>query len=311
MKNNKKTSSAIRLIVLTIIVALGVLIATTDIVKGEVKDKIVECFNRVSSSGQISLTFPTILAALFAVILCLWITVVISAILKFFGRFSKRFGTAAELIGSILRVVGTILGAIWGLSIIGIDVTVALAGVGIVALVLSLGAQSLVEDIVTGIFIMIEDRINVGDIVVLDDFRGEITSIGARTTVITDTGGNNKIVNNSDIRNIQNRSAMTSLAICDIGISYGSSIPQAEQVIEAAIDKLFEERKDIIISRPKYMGIQSLDDSAVVMRITAETSEENIFAVQRIMNREFKIAIDEAGIEIPFPQVVVHQGKDD
>lgn len=305
----RRASSIFRFFLLTLIVASGVVIATTDIVGGEIKETVMGCFSHLAASGSFAITLPRLIAAVFAFAACLWIASFIAVVLSLFGRRSARLRTVSALTGSLAKCVGLILAVIWSLSILGVDVTAAIAGVGIVALVLSFGAQSLVEDVVTGIFIMIEGRINVGDIVVLDDFRGEITSIGARTTAIMDTGGNYKIVNNSDIRNIQNRSADNSLAVCDVSISYDTYIPDAEKVVEATSDALLAKYPDVFISRPEYMGVQSLADSAVVLRITATIKEANIFRAQRLMNREYKLAIDAAGIEIPFPQVVVHEAK--
>lgn len=309
MKKRKK-SSVFGFILLTILVAAGVVVAATDIVGGEIQTTIRKCLSHIASSGSFSLTIPRLVAAIFAFVACLWITCLLAFVLSLFGRRKSRLHTVASLFGSLVKCVGFILAIIWALAILGVDVTAAIAGIGIVALVLSFGAQSLVEDVVTGIFIMIEGRINVGDIVVIDDFRGEITSISVRTTAIMDAGGNYKIVNNSDIRNIQNRSTNNSLAICDVSISYGTYIPDAEKVVEATSDKLFADHPDIFLIRPEYMGVQELADSAVVLRITAAINEENIFRAQRLMNREYKLAIDAAGIEIPFPQVVVHSPKD-
>ena len=305
----RRSSSLFEFIILTLIVCAGVVIATTDLVGGEIKALLQQCFTHLTSSGEFFITLPRLIGAIFAFAACLWIACFISLILSALGKGSARLHTVSTLLGSLLKCIGFVLGIIWALSILGIDVTAAIAGVGIVALVLSFGAQSLVEDVVTGIFIMIEGRINVGDIVVIDDFRGVITSISARTTAIMDSGGNYKIVNNSDIRNIQNRSADNSLAVCDIGISYDTYIPDAEKVVEQTSDMLFEKYPDVFLKRPEYMGVQELGSSSVVLRITASINEENIFRAQRLMNREYKLAIDVAGIEIPFPQVVVHEPK--
>jgi small conductance mechanosensitive channel len=163
--------------------------------------------------------------------------------------------------------------------------------------------------VVTGIFIMFEGAFNVGDIIVMDNFRGTVRSIGVRTTIFEDDGGNLKIVNNSDIRNVQNRSRNGSLAVCDVGISYDSSIPAAEKVILDCLEKMWQENDGMYLSHPVYAGVQALADSSVVLRCRVEVREEDIFAAQRRLNRAVKLALDEGGIEIPFPQVVVHQAK--
>ena len=97
--------------------------------------------------------------------------------------------------------------------------------------------------------------------------------------------------------------------LAELGISYSASIPEAEAVINECLKQLWKTRRDILLAPPVYLGVQALADSAVVLKVKAEVTEENIFAAQRMLNRELKLAIDAAGIEIPFPQVVVHQAK--
>lgn len=307
----KKKSSHLmpKFLILAAIVVFAVTAANTSFLPAFLQEAAASAFGQLSASGNFAVTLPRILASLFALAVCMLISTVIAMVLTRLERRNRRMLTIASLMKSLTSWITAIAAVIWILSILGIDVTAALAGVGIVALVLSFGAQSLVEDVVTGIFIMFEGSFSVGDIVVLDDFRGIVRNIGVRTTIIEDAGGNQKIVNNSDIRNIQNRSACTSTAICDISISYGAHLPTAEKAVNECLRRVWKIRKDLLLEEPTYLGVQMLADSAVVLRVTAQTAEENIFATQRMLNRELKLALDEAGVEIPFPQVVVHQAK--
>lgn len=309
MYQKKKDNSILRLAILALILAIVALAANLNILPASIHGAITDAFQQLSSSGDFAITLPRIVAAALALICCMLIATVISVILTRLERKNRRMLTISSLVKSLTAWVCAIAAIIWILNILGIDITAALAGVGIVALVLSFGAQSLVEDVVTGIFIMFEGSFNVGDIIVLDDFRGTVKHIGVRTTVIQDDGLNLKIVNNSDIRNVQNRSRNHSVAVAEIGISYNASIPEAEAVIHECLKQLWKTRRDILLAPPAYLGVQALADSAVVLKVKAEVAEENIFAAQRMLNRELKLAIDAAGIEIPFPQVVVHQAK--
>lgn len=309
MYQKKKDNSVLRLAVLVLILALAALAANTDILPAAIHDAVADAFGQLSSSGDFAITLPRIVAAGLALATCMLIASVISVVLTRLERKNRRMLTISSLVKSLTSWVCAIAAIIWILNILGIDITAALAGVGIVALVLSFGAQSLVEDVVTGIFIMFEGSFNVGDIIVLDNFRGVVKHIGVRTTVIQDDGLNLKIVNNSDIRNVQNRSRSNSIAVAEIGISYKASIPDAEKAIQDCLKQLWKTHRDILLAPPVYLGVQTLADSAVVLRVKAEVAEENIFAAQRMLNRELKLAIDAAGIEIPFPQVVVHQAK--
>ena len=180
---------------------------------------------------------------------------------------------------------------------------------GVASLIIGFGAQSLIEDAVTGIFIIFEGQYQVGDIIVLDDFRGTVKSIGIRTTSIEDAGGNLKIVNNSDIRNLQQRSRATSVAVCDVSISYDADLQQVEDILVQALPDIYEKHQDLFLSLPCYAGVEALADSAVVLRFIVEVSEENFFSGRRALTRELKLLMDQNNIEIPFPQMVVHTGK--
>lgn len=308
MKRQNKTALIVKLAVLAAIVICALVISANP-GKSEFAKLVSEALGFISSSGSFAITLPRIVAAVMALAVCMLVTTLIRLVLtKLEGR-SKRLLTVSSILKSLVQWITAIWAVVWILSIFGIDMSVALAGVGIVALVLSFGAQSLVEDVVTGIFIMFEGAIDVGDIVVLDNFRGTVKSIGVRTTVIQDDSFNLKIVNNSDIRSIQNRSRSQSYAVCDIGASYSSDIPHVEKVLKKAMDELTLERSDLFPNGFKYAGVQALADSAVVFRVLALVNESDIFPAQRQMNRKFKMAFDENGVEIPFPQVVVHKGE--
>ena len=189
------------------------------------------------------------------------------------------------------------------------DTGAIFASVGIVTLVVSLSAESLFADMFTGIFILVEDQYHVGDIISIDGFRGRVVSLGIRTTRIEDDGGNVKIINNADIRNVMNLSNKVSFSICDISMSYGESIERAEAVIAEAMPKIQAKYPDIFEHGLQYAGVQSLSTSSVDLRVLARVSEANIYKGRRLLNREMKLAFDEAGIEIPFPQLVVHKAE--
>ena len=308
MQNNKNRTS-VKFYILLAIVVFAIFANNADFLPAVIRDAAGNTFNQLFSSGDFAITTSRILASLFAVAFCMLIATAVFMILSHVEKRNRRMLTISYLVKSLTNWICGIACVIWILSILGIDISAALAGVGIVALVLSFGAQSLVEDVVTGIFIMFEGAFNVGDIIVMDNFRGTVRSIGVRTTIFEDDGGNLKIVNNSDIRNVQNRSRNGSLAVCDVGISYDSSIPAAEKVILDCLEKMWQENDGMYLSHPVYAGVQALADSSVVLRCRVEVREEDIFAAQRRLNRAVKLALDEGGIEIPFPQVVVHQAK--
>ena len=222
---------------------------------------------------------------------------------------NHRTETVKGLLLNVIRYALVIFAVIFGLSILGADVLTVIAGLGILALIIGFGAQSLIEDMFAGFFILFEGRFYVGDIISVEGFRGTVKSIGIVTTQIADVGGNIRIINNSNIRNMTNLSNAPSAAVVNVGIAYGADLQKAEGVIRALCEKLPGMYPDLFREPPRYMGVEELNESSVDLRVVADVDEEKIYNARRAMNRELKLALDEAGIEIPFPQVVVWQGK--
>lgn len=276
---------------------------------------------RVAVSAQIQDTFggllggagmltPARLICAVAVVLLVWL--VCDLVIVMLNWVVKKNRSSRSMVGlfvSLIKFLGCIVGAVWALGILGVNLAGIFASLGIASLIVGFGAQSLIEDAVTGIFIIFEGQYQVGDIIVLDGFRGTVKRIGIRTTCIEDSGGNLKIVNNSDIRNVQNRSRNASVAVCDLCISYDADVREVEKVIAATLPKLHTKYSDLFLTCPRYMGVESLGDSSVVLRIVADVTEENFFLGYRTLNREMKLMCDRHGIEIPFNQIVVHQAQ--
>ena len=166
----------------------------------------------------------------------------------------------------------------------------------------------LIEDIFAGIFIVFEHTFEIGDIIVVDGFRGTVKEMGIRSTKIEDAGGDVKVINNSDIRTLINMTSKLSTAICDISISYSADIEKVEKVIANNLPAIKKRHKSIV-NGPTYVGVQSLSDSAVILRVIAECNETMRYQVQRDINRELKLIFDKNRISIPFPQIVVHQAE--
>ena len=143
-------------------------------------------------------------------------------------------------------------------------------------------------------------------IVVINDWRGTVQEIGIRTTKIVDSGGNINIVNNSEITTVINQTQEISQASVTVGIEYGESLPRVEIVIRDNLD-MIKEHIPAIIDGPFYKGVTALNSSSVDLLFVAKCREEDIFQVQRDMNRELKLLFDANDIGIPFPQIVVNE----
>lgn len=260
----------------------------------------------IQKSGQI--TWAHVLTLVLAVCV-LWIFyTLIKLILTGVGKKNRRARTIASMIAGVVKYLVVIIGVVWGLSILGVNSTAVLAGLGIVGLILGFGAQSLIEDVITGMFIIFEGKYAIGDIIILDDFRGTVRDIGVRTTTIEDAGKNLKVVNNSDIRNFQNRSRNTSLAACEASVSYDTDLRYLEQVLNDALPQMYLDHQDLYLAAPRYLGVTALADSGVNIKLVVEAKEENVFSAQRMLTRDIRLLFADKGIEIPFPQVVVHKG---
>jgi small conductance mechanosensitive channel len=219
---------------------------------------------------------------------------------------SHRAQSVLSVLSSLMKYVAVIVILCWGLSILGVNVSTIVASVGIVALVVGFSAESLISDMVTGGFMIFENQYNVGDIVEVGGFRGTVTSIGLRTTCITDPGGNVKIVNNSAMKNILNRSDKPSRSASEIAVPYSTDFEKLESQIPALMQEIYERHPDMMKKPPVYLGINTLADSGVVLKFVVEVDEKNIFSGARTLNHDLLLGFKKLGVECPFPQVDVH-----
>ena len=233
-----------------------------------------------------------------------------TTLLEFFlGLFqpeNHRIRSILSIISSLIKYVAAIVILCWGLSILGVNVSTIVASVGILALIIGFSAESLIADVVTGTFMLFENQYNVGDIVEVDGFRGTVTSIGIRTTCVTDMGGNVKIVNNSAMQNVLNRSDMPSRSVSDIAIPYGTDLLKLEEGIPGLMEEILAAHPDVMKEAPKYLGVQELADSSVVLRFVVNVDEKDIYSGARVLNHDLLLGFRKLGVECPFPQMDVH-----
>ena len=253
-----------------------------------------------------SLNLPTILRTLLLVVILLLIIFGLTLIRKIIGTKPKKIATFISIVFSILKwglVIFVIMRCLWYW---GVDVITILAGLGIVALVVGLGCQSLISDVVAGIFLVVENAFEVGDIVVIDGFRGIVKEIGLKATKIEDVGGNVKLIQNSDISTVINLTHVSSLAVTDVCIGYNEDVKKVESLIEKNLDKIID-GIDGILEKPIYQGIDALTDSSVNLRFLTKCKEEDRFNVERRLNRNFLIFLQENDITIPFTQITINE----
>ncbi|MBM6616923.1 mechanosensitive ion channel family protein [Bacillus suaedaesalsae] len=217
----------------------------------------------------------------------------------------RREATLVKLLINILTYVIYFISFIMILEVFTINVTALLAGAGVAGLAIGFGAQNLVRDIITGFFIIFEDQFSVGDYIRTGTFEGTVEEIGLRITKVKSVGGEIHIIPNGSIVEVTNYSISNSVAIVDISIAYESNIELAEKVIQELLEETFSKNEDMV-KQPEVLGVQTLGASEVVIRVISEVKPMRHFAVARLLRKEIKVALDENGIEIPYPKLVTY-----
>ncbi|MCI8548550.1 MAG: mechanosensitive ion channel family protein [Bacilli bacterium] len=224
-------------------------------------------------------------------------------------HYQKRADTIRIMILNILKYSIIIFVILGELTVFGINIRSIVAGLGITAAVLGLAFQDIAKDLLAGIFIIAEDQYEIGDTIEINGFMGEVIFIGLKTTRLRDYKGRTKIIANHNITEVINYNLENNLAVVDIGIDYGEDLEKVEQVLNE-LAKSLTKTLPKIKGEVKVLGIDSLDASSVVYRITAPVSSLEQYAAQRIMRKEIKEALDKENIKIPFPQIEVHNSNE-
>lgn len=221
-----------------------------------------------------------------------------------------------ETIGGVLRSIATF--TIWAIAFlmvlgqIGINLGPLIAGAGIIGVALGFGAQRLVQDFLSGIFMLLEDQYGIGDYIDTGEADGTVEGISLRTTRLRDIYGIVWHVPNGEIRRVGNHSQEYARALLDIGIAYGSDIDLAAEIMQREADRMAREAhwEDMILEEPELWGVQDLADSEVTIRLVVKVKPLTQWKVMRELRRRIKYAFDREGVEIPFPQRTVwHQGQ--
>lgn len=222
----------------------------------------------------------------------------------------QRARTLASLLGNVAAIAIVVIVALTILDILIENTGPILASFGIIGLAFSFGAQSLVKDVISGTFMLIEGQFGVGDVVKVADVSGLVEKITLRTTVLRDVEGAVHIVPNGSITRVTNMTKAWSRAVLNIGVAYREDV---DRVIEVLRDLLQEFHADpewgaLLLEEPVVPGVESFGDSAVVIRVMAKTLPLKQWDVARELRRRIKIRFDREGIEIPFPHVTFYWG---
>lgn len=222
----------------------------------------------------------------------------------FASSFGMRIEAWGRLLLSLAKYLTVFAGVFYCLYLYGINGTSLLASAGIFSVIVGLGAQSLIGDMLAGLFIALEGEIRVGDIVTIGDFTGQVLDIGLRTTKVRDRLLNVKIFNNSTISSVINMTKQLSYAVCEIGIEYDESVTRVERVLKREFSN-FKHSLPMIIEGPYFLGITSFGESSVNISVSAGCTEQNRVVLQRELNRAILDVFQRNHISIPYPQMTL------
>lgn len=219
----------------------------------------------------------------------------------------KRGRTISQLLRGVGRIITVALALLLTVNVF-MDIGPVLAGFGILGLAVSFGAQSLVKDIISGFFILLENQFAVGDIVEVAGRSGVVESMTLRVVVLRDLSGVVHIVPNGEIKTTSNMTRGWSRAVIDVGVAYETDVDRALAVVrdesaKFSVDPAWKSQLDGAV---EVSGVESLGDSAVVIRVLVRTQPGSQWSAAREFRRRIKTRLDAEGIEIPFPQRRVH-----
>ena len=228
------------------------------------------------------------------------------------NRNHKRVDALSDITNNLIKVVIWLIALFMILGTLGIDLGPLVAGAGIAGVALGFGAQSIVKDFLSGILMLVEDQFGVGDVIDVGEASGVVESLSLRTTRLRSVDGTVWHVPNGEIRRVGNMSQGWSRSVIDIGIGYGSDVDTALGILRQVSDDMSTEEpwNTKFLERPEILGVQDLGDSSVVLRMWVVTEPATQWDVSRELRRRIKYAFDQAGVEIPFPQVTAHLRQD-
>jgi len=237
------------------------------------------------------------------------------------GSLSIRAAARAETLGHVLQSISAF--AVWaiaGMTILGelgINLGPLVAGAGIAGVALGFGAQSLVKDFLAGMFILVEDQYGVGDIVDVGELSGTpvsgtVEAVSLRATRLRSVNGTVWHVPNGTIMRVGNMSQQWARALLDVSVGYGADIEQVQGIIKRVADGVWQDPawSGQVLEEPEVWGIEDLGADGVTIRLVVKTQPSEQFSVMRELRARLKHALDDAGVEIPFPQRTVWVRRD-
>ena len=266
-----------------------------------------------SDSGQ--QLVGSVISAVLIVLVCIVLHVVVASWVEYrLNTSTGKVPTAREktllnLFKNAFTIALVVFGLMLALAQIGVNIAPLLAGAGVIGLAIGFGAQRLVQDIITGIFIQFENVMNEGDVVAVGDKSGVVEKLTIRSVTIRDLGGTVHLIPFSSVDQVSNMVRGFSFHVAEIGVAYDSDIGEVKAAMHEAFDRLMQtEHKDSILDELDMQGIIAFADSAVTVRARIKTLPGKHWGAGRAYSEFVKQVFAERGIEIPYPHVTWVQG---
>lgn len=272
-----------------------------------IKEKLLELLLGVGLNDILSELIVTAIAVVIWIFVGILLIQIMKKITK--GIFknanrSARTVTVTKLMNSVLKYVIWFIIFMVILTELNVNVAPFIASAGVLGLAIGFGAQAIVKDFISGFFIIVEGAFDVGDVVIVDGFKGAVTSLGLRTTTLRNWKGEVKTINNGDIKGLINFSKNTSTAVVEVGVNYNTDLTKLREVMDQFCIQSME-KHELIIETPKFLGITEFADSSINIKLIAKTKTEQHYGVERELRKELVEVFAKENIEIPFPHVVI------
>ena len=223
----------------------------------------------------------------------------------------KRADTLTHVVRDVARVVVMVVGSMMILSEVGVDLKPLLAAAGLGGLAIGFGAQSLVKDVISGFFILLEDSIRVGDVVEIAGVGGLVEDVALRTITLRDGAGHVHVIPNGTVDKVKNMSKDFAVYVFDVGVAYREDVDEVMALLkEVGADMQADPTyaADILVPL-EMLGVDRFAESAVIIKCQMKTNPNQQWRIGREMNRRIKKTFDAKGIEMPFPHRTILLGR--
>jgi len=223
----------------------------------------------------------------------------------------KRADTLAHVVRDVARIIILTVGGMMILSEVGVDLKPLLAAAGLGGLAIGFGGQSLVKDVISGFFILLEDSVRVGDVVEIAGVGGLVEEVKLRTITLRDLSGNVHVIPNGVIDKVKNMTKLYSYYLMDVGVAYREDVDEVMAVLKEIAAELQADPAfgADILAPLEMLGVDQFADSAVIIKCRIKTNPIQQWRIGREMNRRIKKTFDAKGIEIPFPHQTIYWGE--